>query len=103
MFVTDAGISEPRLSLEPDRIRLGFRYGAGPWSTVVSLMIRVWLVPREQNTVALEFESLHSGDVLFTANEIAPHAEGVVLRQRVPGQAAPSREARHPGAPRAVW
>src|SRR5689334_15026040 len=25
------GISEPRVALEPDRIRLGFRYGTGAW------------------------------------------------------------------------
>src|SRR5438876_12072049 len=29
-------VSEPRVALEPDRFRVGFRYGTGLWSTVVS-------------------------------------------------------------------
>jgi hypothetical protein len=65
-----AGITEPRLSLEPDHIRLGFRYGRGPWSTVISLTIRPWLVAREQNTVALEFESLHAGALPISAQSL---------------------------------
>src|SRR6185369_3001830 len=35
-------------------------------------------------------------------DEVARHAEGVLLRQRVPGQPLPIREACHPGAPRPV-
>jgi hypothetical protein len=63
-------ISEPRLCLEKDRIRLGFRYGKGPWSTVVSLTVRAWLVPREQNTIALEFESLQAGALPISAQSL---------------------------------
>jgi hypothetical protein len=64
------GISEPRISLEPDHIRLGFRYGKGPLKTVVSLQIRIWLVAREVNTVALEFESLHAGALPVSAQSL---------------------------------
>src|SRR5262249_52705207 len=39
------GIRSPRISLEADRMRLAFRYGTDPWSTVVSLDFRIWLVP----------------------------------------------------------
>src|SRR6266446_476164 len=48
------GISEPRLAVEGDRIRLGFRYGSGLWSTVVSYDLRIWLAPRDVNVVAVE-------------------------------------------------
>lgn len=57
------GVSEPRVSLEPDRIRLGYRYGAGFLSTVISIDIRPWVVIREPNVIALEFVAMHAGAV----------------------------------------
>ena len=42
------GISEPRVLLEPDKVRLAFRYGSGPWSTVVTLDFHVWLSRHER-------------------------------------------------------
>ena len=55
------GISEPRVVLESDRIRLAFRYGTGWLSTVISLDLQAWLVSKEPNVVALEFQALHAG------------------------------------------
>jgi hypothetical protein len=55
------GISEPRVSIDDDVIRLGFRYGTPPWSTVVSVDLRVWQAPKETNVVALEIVSLRAG------------------------------------------
>src|SRR5258708_541443 len=49
------GVSEPRVALDTDGIRLGFRYGTGSWSTVISLDLQIWLVRKEPNVVALEF------------------------------------------------
>jgi hypothetical protein len=62
------GISAPRVALEQDRLRLGFRYGVGFWSTVVTIDLRVWLAPREPNVVALELQGVHAG-----ALPISPH------------------------------
>ena len=39
-------ISEPRLAVEPERIRLAFRYGSPPWSSIISVDWRVSLAPR---------------------------------------------------------
>jgi hypothetical protein len=62
-----AGMSEPRIALDTDRIRFGFRYGTGIWSTVITLDLRVWLVVKEANTIALEFRSLHAGAIPISA------------------------------------
>jgi hypothetical protein len=62
-----AGMSEPRIALDTDRIRFGFRYGTGIWSTVVTLDLRAWLVVKEANTIALEFRSLHAGAIPISA------------------------------------
>jgi hypothetical protein len=55
------GVHSPRVALEPDKIRLAFRYGTGLWSTVISLDLRAWLIAQEPNVVALEFQGLHAG------------------------------------------
>src|SRR5262245_14986667 len=49
------GITAPRVSFDTDRVRLGFRYGSGMFSTVLWLELKVWRVAREPNLVALEF------------------------------------------------
>jgi hypothetical protein len=78
-----SGISEPRLSLAEDRIRLGFRYGTGLWSTVVSLDLRVWLVVKEPNVVALEFESVHAGALPISAQSILERVTAVAQQQNI--------------------
>jgi hypothetical protein len=62
-----AGMSEPRVALDTDRIRVGFRYGTGIWSTVITIDVRAWLVAKEANMIALEFRSLHAGAIPISA------------------------------------
>ena len=54
-------ISSPRVVIEDNRLRLGFRYGVEPWSSVVTIDLRVWLAPKEPNVVALEIQGVHAG------------------------------------------
>ncbi|MGE3808090.1 MAG: hypothetical protein AB7K24_25800 [Gemmataceae bacterium] len=53
------GVHEPRVAIEQDRIRLGFRYGKKPWSTIVTVDLRLW--HKEPNLVACEFERVRAG------------------------------------------
>lgn len=55
------GVREPRIALDDGRLRVGFRYGSGRWSTVVSLDFRVWLAREEPNAVALELLGAYAG------------------------------------------
>jgi len=64
------GVSEPRLVIEPDKIRLAFRYGSGLWSTVVSIDLRVWLVKGEPNVVALKLVGFHAGALPISAQSL---------------------------------
>jgi hypothetical protein len=64
------GVSEPRLVIEPDKIRLAFRYGTGLWSTVVSIDLRVWLVKGEPNVVALKLVGFHAGALPISAQSL---------------------------------
>src|SRR4051812_36648428 len=51
--VLPEGISEPRICLQPDKIRLAFRYGGERWSTVISVDLSVWLAAKEPNVIVL--------------------------------------------------
>jgi hypothetical protein len=55
------GVHEPRVTFGPGTVRLAFRYGEPPLSTIVSVDLRVWLVRKEFNMVALEVEKVRAG------------------------------------------
>jgi hypothetical protein len=55
--------SEPRIMLEPGKVRLAFRYGSGLWSTIITIDFGLWLPPKEPNVVALELQGLHAGSL----------------------------------------
>jgi hypothetical protein len=63
-------ITDPRVALEPDRIRLGFRYHLGQLSSVVSIDMRVWLTTNEPNVVALEIQGIRAGALPVSAQTI---------------------------------
>jgi hypothetical protein len=54
-------ISDPRVALEQDKIRLAFRYGHGLRSTVISIDLKAWLVAAKPNVIVLEFLGIHAG------------------------------------------
>jgi hypothetical protein len=60
----------PRVAIDGDRLKLGFRYGEGFWSTVISLELRVWLVANETNLVAVEVCDLRAGGLPFGSQSI---------------------------------
>lgn len=64
------GIADPRVAIEGDRVRLGFRYGHEPFSTIVSFNLRLWLVPKDINVVAVEIESRHGGGLPLPSQSI---------------------------------
>lgn len=64
------GFHSPRVAIEGDRLKLGFRYGEGFWSTVVSVELRVWLVADETNLMAIEVCDLRAGRLGVGAQSI---------------------------------
>ncbi len=76
-------LSEPRVAIEPDKLRVGFRYGMGSWSTVVSIDLRVWLVAKEPNVVALEFEGMHAGALPISSQSLLENASQTARRHDI--------------------
>jgi len=54
-------ISDPRVKFRPGQVIIGFRYGDGELSSVVSLCAKVWLPRAEPNLLALEIQQLRAG------------------------------------------
>jgi hypothetical protein len=69
--VLPEGISAPRVAIEQDKFRLAFRYNVGPWSTIISIEMRMWLASNgEPNVIALELQSLHAGSLPISAQSL---------------------------------
>jgi hypothetical protein len=77
------GISQPRVAIDADKIRLMFRYSMGPWSTVVSIDMSVWVVPHESNVIALEFQGLHAGLLPISAQSLLEHVTQMAQPARI--------------------
>lgn len=59
--ILPAGFHSPRVAVEGDRLKLGFRTGHGLWSSVVWIELRAWLVADETNLMAVEVCDLRAG------------------------------------------
>jgi hypothetical protein len=77
------GISDPRVAIEADRLRLGFRYGSGLWSTVVTIDLRVWVAKGEPNVVGLELQGMQAGALPISAQSLLEHVSEAARRQNV--------------------
>jgi len=64
------GISEPRVCFEKERIHLGFRYGNGLFSTVISIDLRLWLAPQDRNVLVLELEGFRAGALPISTRSV---------------------------------
>jgi hypothetical protein len=64
------GISQPRVVIEPDKVRVAFRYGTGFWSTVLSIDMQVWLPQPASNLVALKLIGFHAGALPLSAQSL---------------------------------
>jgi hypothetical protein len=64
------GMSQPRIVIDTDKVRVAFRYGKGLWSTIVSINLRIWLVKGEPNVVALKLIGFHAGALPVSAQSL---------------------------------
>ena len=77
------GVKQPRVAIEPGRLRLAFRYGRGTWSSVISIDLGIWMATREQNAVVIEVENFRAGALPISAQSILQDVTTAV-RQNYP-------------------
>lgn len=81
--VLPEGVSQPRVVIEPDRLRLAFRYGTHMVTTVVSIDVRVWVAAQERNVVALELQGLHAGALPISAQSLQQQVTDMTRPQNI--------------------
>lgn len=77
------GISEPRITFEDDHLRLGFRYGSGTWSTIVTYDLRLWLAPRDVNVMAVEILGRQAGGLPISAQGLLREITEMARRHNI--------------------
>jgi hypothetical protein len=77
------GISEPRLNIEKDRLRLAFRCTTPLGSTVFSIDMRIWLVPNEINMFAVEILGRHIGALPFSVQSLLDEITDLARKQNI--------------------
>jgi hypothetical protein len=65
-----SGASDLRVEIDDDRLRIGFRYGAEFWSTIISIDFRVWLAKGQPNVIVLQLTGLHAGSLPISSQSL---------------------------------
>lgn len=77
------GITEPRLSIEKDRLRVAFRYSNALISTVFSIDMRLWLVPTQSNVIAVEILNHKLGAIPFSLQSIRDNISDLANKHNI--------------------
>lgn len=81
--ILPADINDPRIDIEADRLRIGFRYGKGLWSTIVTIDLRVWVAKNEPNVVGLEVQGIYAGALPINAQSLLEHVSEAARRKNI--------------------
>ena len=75
------GISAANVVLEEERVRLAFRYGTGAFSTIISYDLKIWLVPKEPNVIAVEILRARAGALPISSRTILQQLSDYATKQ----------------------
>jgi hypothetical protein len=75
--------SAPRVKIENGKMRVGVRYGKGATSTVLSLELKLWLVPRQVNVLAMEIISLQAGNMPLSTGTLIDYISEAARREGI--------------------
>jgi hypothetical protein len=76
-------VSAPRVAVDADRLRVGFRYGSGRWSTIITIDMRLWVAQGQVNTVGLELLGLQAGALPISAQSLLEHVSEAARRNNI--------------------
>lgn len=64
-------VRDPRVSIDEDRVRIGFRWQDGLWSSVVSMELEVYL--RDTNVIAVRLQHVRAGLLPLPLGQFLDH------------------------------
>jgi hypothetical protein len=76
-------VKDIRVALEDDLIRVGFRYGEGDWTCIVSVEFRAWLVANKPNSIALELCDFRAGALPIGTRSLIDYITEAARRQYI--------------------
>ncbi|HEX4590593.1 MAG TPA: hypothetical protein VH120_11720, partial [Gemmataceae bacterium] len=76
-------VKDIHVAFENDVIRIGFRYGEGDWSCIVSVEFRVWLVAKKTNMIALELCDFRAGALPLGTRTLIDYITEAARRQNI--------------------
>ena len=77
------GFHDPRIQMEEGKLRLGCLYGSGFWSTYLSIDLKMWLVDKEVNLIALEVVNLRAGAIPISRQIILDYISETARRSNI--------------------
>ncbi|MEZ6139511.1 MAG: hypothetical protein R3B84_02965 [Zavarzinella sp.] len=77
------GFTDPRIFVENNRLRLAIRYGKGVFSTILSLDLRLWIIPSEINRIGMEVISLKAGAVPLSPAMVLDYISEAVRKNNI--------------------
>jgi hypothetical protein len=77
------GFHDMRVQIEEGKLRLGFRYGEGFWSTILSIDVKMWLVADEVNMIGLEIVNLRAGGLPVSRQIILDYITETARRSNI--------------------
>ncbi len=77
------GMTDPRVVMENDKLRFAFRYGAAPWSAIISYDLKLWVAPRDTNVVCVEILGRHAGALPISTQSLLNDISDVAARNGV--------------------
>ena len=75
-------VKDIHVAFENDMIRVGFRYGEGDWSCIISVEFRVWLT-KKTNVIALEFCDFRAGALPLGTRTLIDFITEAARRQNI--------------------
>jgi len=83
----DANLSEsfsaPRVKFEDGKLRVGVRYGQGLLSTILTIEVKLWLVPNQMNVLAMEIVSLQAGSLPLSTGTLLDYISQFARRENI--------------------
>lgn len=77
------GITSPRIEFSDNQIRIGFRYGTGAWSTILSYDLKIWLAKNEVNVMAVEIQRRRAGALPIPTQQVFHEMKEIARRHNL--------------------
>jgi len=77
------GFHDPRVKFTDGSLRLGWRWGKGIFSAIVSVEVKFWVVHEKASTLAMEIVSVQAGSLPLSSAFVLDHITAAARRHNI--------------------